>query len=102
MNCADFVVLPFRKIFTSGSVMLALSFSKPVIVPAIGPITELLGKTKNILYNVSKENSLLDALTKAIGKDAQSIGKKNYKLIKHLSWDYIAEKTDNVYKNALK
>ena len=37
----DLVVLPFKKILNSGSVMLALSFGKPVLVPAMGSIIEV-------------------------------------------------------------
>lgn len=37
----DLVILPFKKILNSGSVMLALSFGKPVLVPAMGSIIEV-------------------------------------------------------------
>jgi glycosyltransferase involved in cell wall biosynthesis len=40
-NAADLVVLPFREILHSGSALLALSFDKPVLVPALGAMPEL-------------------------------------------------------------
>jgi glycosyltransferase involved in cell wall biosynthesis len=40
-NAADFVVLPFIENWNSSSAILALSFNRPVLVPAIGSITEL-------------------------------------------------------------
>jgi glycosyltransferase involved in cell wall biosynthesis len=42
MNAADAVVLPFRDVLTSGTVILAMSFGKAVIAPSIGCITETL------------------------------------------------------------
>jgi beta-1,4-mannosyltransferase len=41
LNAADLVVLPFREILNSGSALLALSFDRPVLVPARGSVTEL-------------------------------------------------------------
>ena len=41
LNAADLAVMPFRKIWNSGSVMLALSFNCPVLVPARAAFLEL-------------------------------------------------------------
>lgn len=41
LGAADLVVLPFRKIWNSGSAMLALSFDRPILVPAQGAFVEL-------------------------------------------------------------
>jgi glycosyltransferase involved in cell wall biosynthesis len=38
---SDVVVLPFSDIFNSGSAMLALSFDRPLLVPALGAMSEL-------------------------------------------------------------
>jgi beta-1,4-mannosyltransferase len=38
---ADLAVLPFREILNSGSAVLALSFDRPVLVPALGSMPEL-------------------------------------------------------------
>jgi hypothetical protein len=40
-SAADLVVLPFSDIMHSGSAILALSFNKPVLVPARGALPEL-------------------------------------------------------------
>lgn len=97
MNAADYVALPFRSIFTSGSVMLALSFAKPVIVPAIGCIPELLERTDNILYDPEKDGTLSKALQIAIDTNSAETGKKNYQLIKDLSWNAVGRMTVDVY-----
>jgi glycosyltransferase involved in cell wall biosynthesis len=41
LRAADLVVLPFREITNSGSAVLALSFDRPVLVPALGAMGEL-------------------------------------------------------------
>jgi beta-1,4-mannosyltransferase len=40
-NAADLIVLPYRQILNSGSALLALSFNRPVLAPAIGSLPEL-------------------------------------------------------------
>jgi beta-1,4-mannosyltransferase len=40
-NAADMIVLPYRQILNSGSALLALSFNRPVLAPAIGSLPEL-------------------------------------------------------------
>lgn len=42
MNACDWVTLPYQKVLNSGSALLALSFSRPVIVPQRGALTELI------------------------------------------------------------
>ena len=41
LRAADLVVLPYRAIQNSGSAILALSADRPVVVPALGAMTEL-------------------------------------------------------------
>jgi beta-1,4-mannosyltransferase len=41
MGAADAVVLPFDSILNSGSVLLALSFNRPVIAPRLGSLPEI-------------------------------------------------------------
>jgi beta-1,4-mannosyltransferase len=41
LRAADLVALPYRDIFNSGAALLALSFDRPVLVPAIGAMPEL-------------------------------------------------------------
>lgn len=41
LNAADLVVLPYREILNSASALLALSFDRPVLVPAMGALGEL-------------------------------------------------------------
>lgn len=42
-RAADFTVLPYRRILTSGSLLLSLSFGVPVVIPDFGMTREVLG-----------------------------------------------------------
>ncbi len=63
---ADFVVAPYREISTSGTVMLALSLGRPVIVPALPGILEWVRPNENGLVFASPpaadENARVAAL----------------------------------------
>lgn len=68
-NTTDVVVLPYKKILTSGSVLNALSFGRPVIAPRVGMIEEIIVESENgFLY----ETGDIDALTKAMFKYAET------------------------------
>lgn len=42
-RAADMAVYPYRKVLTSGSLLLALSFGVPVVVPDVGMTAEVMG-----------------------------------------------------------
>lgn len=60
---ADLVVLPFRNVLNSGSVLLAMGFSKAVVAPAKGLIPFRLKNQPQLLYQ--DEESLEHALERA-------------------------------------
>ena len=41
LNAADLIILPFRRMLNSGSVVLALSFDRPVVVPRLESLSEI-------------------------------------------------------------
>lgn len=60
---ADAVVLPYKKVLTSGSVMMAISHGLPVICPRIGLLPTIIKNGVNgILYDQSVKESLRHAL----------------------------------------
>lgn len=101
MNAADVVVLPYRDFLTSGAVILAMSFSKPIIGPAIGCMIDVLDNKGSIMYNPLEKESLLKAMKKTLGVDLKRMGNHNFELAKQLQWDKIAESTYDVYRECL-
>ena len=99
-NCADVAVFPFKKITTSSSVILALSFGKPIICPEIGDLKELPNNI-GFFYKPRNKKGLLNCMEKVIlnKEKLEKIGKNSFDYANSLSWDKIAEKTYNIYKN---
>lgn len=102
MNSADVVVLPFQNILTSGSLILALSFGKPVICPKIGCIPETLDENTGFLYDPDDENGLLKSFKNASASNLHDMGKKAHDKVNALSWKLIAKHTYAGYKKTIK
>jgi len=98
MNGADVVVLPYQHILTSGGALLAMSFGKPLIVPRMGCIPEVLDRKGGFLYNHNEEEGLLRAIQEASLANLAAMGKYNYRKAKCFDWDEIAQKTCELYK----
>lgn len=109
MNVADVVVYTCHTSFFSptqmpGAVMLAMSFGKPVIAPAVGCISDILDEKGSFLYNASSERGLLEAMQRALNASAETLermGEHNFELAKKLRWDDIAKRTYGVYQECL-
>lgn len=91
---ADVVVLPFRRVTTSGSAMLALSHGKPLVVPdrpalADLPVQAVLrydgqvsALTETMTYLASADNEILAAMSDAA-----------YGYAANITWHEIAKRT---------
>lgn len=100
-NAANVVVLPFRDILTSGSIILSMSFGKPIVAPKIGCIKDTLDDKGSFLYT---ENNLMDAMQRVLNTDRktlQDMGKHNFGLAEEFGWDKIAERTHDVYRGCV-
>jgi glycosyltransferase involved in cell wall biosynthesis len=97
-KAADIVVLPFKWITTSGSLIASLSFGKPVIVPSLGGIPELIDANLGILYNPNKANSLLNALKRSRKLNLRQLSKNAFNKAKSLSWDEYVKETIKIYR----
>ncbi len=65
LNTLDICVFPYKDITTSSAAVLALSFGRPVIAPAITSFPELVTAETGILYEPSQPDALLAALQQA-------------------------------------
>lgn len=99
-NACDIAVYPFKRITTSSTVILALSLIKPIICPRMGALKELPDDI-GFFYDPEDKKGLSNYLEKAFtNKDnLEVMGKNVLRYVKNLSWDKIAEKTYNIYKN---
>lgn len=63
LKSADVMVLPYKKVLTSGSVFLAFSFELPVICPREGLLRHLVEDERNgLTYDGADQDGLLSAL----------------------------------------
>jgi beta-1,4-mannosyltransferase len=63
LRACNVVVTPYKEVLTSGSAILALSFGRPVIAPAVGCLKELIVEGCGFLYDSSKTpGDLQDAM----------------------------------------
>jgi len=76
-RAADVATYPYRKVLTSGSLLLALSFGMPVVVPEVGMTRETLENTDaGLIYDPTDETALQKALETVLKrKDAGTINK---------------------------
>jgi len=103
MNSADIVVLPYKKILTSGSAILAMSFKKPLIAQNIGDLQDILNKKCAIFYKSHEKDGMLKAMKKAFKNKNQlnKMGEFSYQNAKKLDWNKTAKKIFLVYRKLL-
>ncbi|WP_019508574.1 glycosyltransferase [Pleurocapsa sp. PCC 7319] len=97
-SAADVVVLPFTNILTSGSLILAMSYGKPVIAPSQGAIQEILQEADSLLYDPSDRQGLAKALKTSTQIDLQELSKQVRLASDRLDWDKIAQQTVQLYQ----
>lgn len=68
IRAADAVVLPFRDVLTSGSAILALSFGRPVVAPALGNLVDVIGEQAGVLYDVHDPEGLAKGMQAALSR----------------------------------
>ncbi len=96
INACDICVLPYKDITTSGSAILALSFGRPVIVPAITCFPEFITPETGILYDPSDPNALVSALQQA---RLQSWSESEVLDYAHqFDWDKLGPQLANLYQ----
>ena len=97
MNAGDIFVLPYRHVTTSGAAILAFSFGKPVIAPALGAFPELLQEGRGLPYDPREKSALLKALQRARALDLDRGGSAALALARELDWIGIAQQHLTAY-----
>ena len=98
LNAADVAVLPFVDVLTSGSAILALSFGKPLILPHIGCLPELMDETMGQLFDPKDARGLEVAMEAIREQDIARLSDAAYQRAALLHWDGIAERLAVLYR----
>lgn len=97
MNAADVVVTPYKKVLSSGEILISMGFGKPIIAPRLGCIIDKLNNLGAFLYDQKDKNGLRKALEKALeNKDKLfEMGKNNFNYSSTFFWN--GKETKKVY-----
>jgi glycosyltransferase involved in cell wall biosynthesis len=96
-EAADWVVLPYRDVLTSGSALLALSFGRPVIAPRRGCLAEL-GEDDGVLgYEPDVPGALGTALACATTLDAAAWRPRALATARRADWDDIGRAYERIF-----
>ncbi|WP_228024464.1 glycosyltransferase [cf. Phormidesmis sp. LEGE 11477] len=103
MNACDAVLFPYRRLLTSGALILAMSFRRACVAPRIGCMEEILDEAGGYLYDSSSGDGLVQALESANDRknDLSQMGEYNYQIAAEWSWETVAQMTLNVYQRCM-
>lgn len=101
LRAADVIACPFLEIFTSGSVLLAMSFGRAVIAPRRGCVPETLDEEGGILYDADDPQGLEGALRAAMQVDLSAMGRHNGERLERFDWSRVAEATLATYREVV-
>lgn len=95
-RAADFVALPFQEITNSSSAILALSFDRPVLVPAASSLVELQGMMGDAWVKTYTGDLALETLERGI-EWATLAGRPAEAPLDRIGWDTIASRTKEFF-----
>ncbi len=100
LAAADLVVLPYRRLLTSGILLWALSYARPVVAPAFGPVRELVQDGHaGFLFAPSDDDAMRAALARALAHpDLPALGAAGLAIAQEFTWPKIAARTAQVYR----
>lgn len=94
-NSADVVILPFKEIENSGSVILAMGFKKAIITKNTEYMMELLSNQTELLFQGDELSQKISSAFKKDITELKEIGEQNYQTVSALS----QKKMINVFKS---
>lgn len=104
ISACDVVVLPFKDVFTSGSLVMAITWGKPVVVPNVGLIREYVDDSCAVFYDASDDRGLFQALQIVRKMEPHQLAEKgrNAKVLSEkLDWAISGDKIAEVYRSYL-
>ena len=100
---SDMVVLPYRKIYQSGVVLLAMSYARPVLASNIPGMAGMITDGKNgYLFKTDDVTSLAQKLISCMANSEElfEVGQEGYNFVKkNFDWDHIGWQTSSLYRD---
>jgi len=102
---ADVVALPYRRIYQSGVLLMAMSYSRPVIVSNLPGMTEIVRDGINgYVFTNGSTDALSDVLVRALKSDRERQIYSDHALqyiTNNHDWNQIGESTAALYREVL-
>jgi glycosyltransferase involved in cell wall biosynthesis len=102
---ADVVVLPYRRIYQSGVILLAMSYGTAVVVSDIPGMTEMVTDGQNgYVFARGSKDSLAERLIKVLQDDQGrgAVAKQALEYVRHNhNWEEIGRRTAELYRDVL-
>jgi len=100
-SASDLVVLPYKKIYQSGVLLMAMSYEKPVLVSDLPALTEFIVDDKNgFVFKTNNIQSLANKLCSAISDDdnLEKVRQNGAELVRiKYNWNEIGRLTKKAY-----
>jgi len=104
-GAADIVVLPYRKIYQSGVLLMAMSYRKPVVVSDIQGMMEIIKDGENgFVFRTEEHRDLGEMLNQMLDQPAElgRVVARGYETItEQHGWDRVGQRTREVYQSVL-
>ena len=101
MNACDVCVLPYRDVTTSGAAILAFSFGRSIVAPAMAGFTKLVAEGRGIAYDPRSAHGLAQALQQARALDVTDAGQRALEWAQRHSWRTLAPEFVRMYADVL-
>jgi len=102
-SAADLVVLPYKKIYQSGVLMMTLSYQKIALVSDLSPLTEIIeDKVNGFIFKSEDRDALINKIDDIFSEkyDMQNISSQAKVMIKNeFDWQKIGSLTKKGYQN---
>jgi len=96
----DVVVLPFTEIFTSGSLVMAITCAKPVIVPDSASLREYVDESCAFMFRAQQPDALRQVLERAHDSDRlEEMGTSARRMALAFDWGQIAGTVADIYRS---
>jgi beta-1,4-mannosyltransferase len=100
-QACDVCVLPYRNVTTSGAGVLAFSFGRPIVAPALGGFVELCADGRGFTYDPADTDGLKQALQRARQADVVEAGRKALAWAEEHRWSVLAPRFVEMYRDVL-
>jgi len=99
MNASDAVVLPYQDVLTSGAGVLAMSFSRAMVLPDLCCVPDFADGEGSVVYDPADPDGLTRAMERVMSRDTGGMGAHNYDRAQRMGWDRVGELTSQAYSN---